>query len=92
MKDEISARVDSENKVLYSRQSEERGKTFQNAKALTKAFLQDHKGLLIRLSLIKYELIQKQPPSADRKSKRDEQFGHGKNQHATTEDIMSRLL
>eukprot|EP00210_Caulerpa_lentillifera_P005804 g5550.t1 len=92
MKDQIVARVDSENKILYAQKGEARSKTFQNARSMTKTYLQDHKGLLIRLSLIKYELIQKQPASAERKSKRNDQYGIGGSQTLTPDDIISRLL
>ena len=67
---QIEAKIDSEQQLLCRRRDNMRQTSFSNAVALTKRFLQENKALLVRLNLIKHDLMQKQTPGGDRRSKK----------------------
>lgn len=66
----ISARIDSEKQILHTRVDNAHQMTFTKATSLTKKFLQENKALLVRLSLIKHDLIQKSVATGERRSKK----------------------
>ena len=67
---QIEAKIDSEQQLLCRCRDNMRQTSFSNAVALTKRFLQENKALLVRLNLIKHDLMQKQTPGGDRRSKK----------------------
>jgi len=64
----ISARIDSHNKHLYARQSDERVLTFEKAFDMGESFQRTSRSLLLRVNLIRNEMMVK--PSKDEKRKR----------------------
>jgi len=55
----ISARIDSHNKHLYARQSDERIQTFERAFDMGESFQRTSRSLLLRVNLIRNEMIVK---------------------------------
>jgi len=64
----ISARIDSHNKHLYARQSDERVQTFEKAIEMGESFQRTSRSLLLRVNLIRNEMIVR--PSKEGKDKR----------------------
>lgn len=58
--DQIQARIDSHNKVLYARHADQRKATFISALCTAEQYLGDTKALLLRANLLKYDFAQKQ--------------------------------
>lgn len=52
---EIQARIDSHNKILYARHADQRNATFQRVLQTGREFDRDVKAMLLRTSLLKYE-------------------------------------
>lgn len=52
----IAARIDSQNKILHARHSDQRNDTFADALALGNKYASDVRALLLRLSLVEHEL------------------------------------
>eukprot|EP00238_Polyblepharides_amylifera_P015908 CAMPEP_0196584436 /NCGR_PEP_ID=MMETSP1081-20130531/47059_1 /TAXON_ID=36882 /ORGANISM="Pyramimonas amylifera, Strain CCMP720" /LENGTH=415 /DNA_ID=CAMNT_0041905639 /DNA_START=73 /DNA_END=1320 /DNA_ORIENTATION=- len=59
MDNQIQARIDSHNKVLYARHADQRSATFQKVLATGEAYMQDTKAMLLRASLLQHDLVQK---------------------------------
>jgi len=59
-KEKIQARIDSHNKILFSRLKDERSATYTKSFEIGSRYVRDVKSLLMRMSLIKSELIVKQ--------------------------------
>ncbi|KAL3145664.1 COP9/signalosome complex subunit Csn1 [Trebouxia sp. C0010 RCD-2024] len=57
---QIQARIDSHNKVLYARHTDQRKATFQTALRTAEQYLGDTKALLLRANLLKHDFAQKQ--------------------------------
>lgn len=57
MEGKISARIDSPNKVLYSRHADQRGSTYRKAFEIGQRYVADTRAILLRMSLIKNDLI-----------------------------------
>lgn len=57
---QIQARIDSHNKVLYARHADQRKATFHSALRTAEQYLGDSKALLLRANLLKYDFAQKQ--------------------------------
>jgi len=57
--DKIFAKIDSANGILYTRQYNVRRNTFRKAVKMTNHYLQENKALLVRLNLIKHDLMQR---------------------------------
>jgi COP9 signalosome complex subunit 1 len=55
----ISARIDSHNKRLYAKQSDERAATFEKAITMGDSFQNDTKGLLLHINLIRNDFVLK---------------------------------
>jgi len=55
----IHARIDSHNKVLYARQDDQRSATFSKALAMGEDYMRDTKALLLRIQLMRHDLIVK---------------------------------
>jgi len=64
----ISARIDSHNKHLYARQADERVQTYERAFDMGETFQRTSRSILLRVNLIKNEMIVK--PSGKDKDKR----------------------
>merc|ERR1740130_2338473 len=50
----LHARIDSQSRVLYSREADQRHATFKKSVQVGERYLQDVSGLLMRMSLAKY--------------------------------------
>jgi len=74
----IQARIDSANKVVYARNSDQRNNTFQKSLSMGTAYVRNVKSMLMRMSLIKHDFIVRHPKGKD-KGGRDEKVG-GKGQ------------
>ncbi|KMT00204.1 hypothetical protein BVRB_1g020190 [Beta vulgaris subsp. vulgaris] len=57
---QIQARIDSHNKILYARHADQRNATFQRVLQTGNEFDRDVKSMLVRANLIKHEFTQKQ--------------------------------
>ncbi|CAM8912972.1 unnamed protein product [Rhodiola kirilowii] len=57
---QIQARIDSHNKILYARHTDQRNTTFQRVLQTGNEFDRDVRAMLLRASLIKHEFNQKQ--------------------------------
>jgi len=57
----ISARIDSHNKILYARHTDERTAIFQRALQNGEEYLHDSKALLVRMNLFRHNIIAKAP-------------------------------
>ncbi|CAM8926481.1 unnamed protein product [Rhodiola kirilowii] len=57
---QIQARIDSHNKILYARHTDQRNTTFQRVLQTGNEFDRDVRSMLLRASLIKHEFNQKQ--------------------------------
>uniref|UniRef100_A0A7N0V0M3 PCI domain-containing protein n=1 Tax=Kalanchoe fedtschenkoi TaxID=63787 RepID=A0A7N0V0M3_KALFE len=57
---QIQARIDSHNKILYARHTDQRNTTFQRVLQTGNEFDRDVRAMLLRASLIKHEFSQKQ--------------------------------
>jgi len=66
----ISARIDSHNKHLYARQSDERIQTFERAFDMGESFQRTSRSLLLRVNLIRNEMIVKPTKEKGEKRKR----------------------
>ncbi|GAB4861826.1 COP9/signalosome complex subunit Csn1 [Ancistrocladus abbreviatus] len=58
--DQIQARIDSHNKILYARHADQRNATFQRVLQTGSEFERDFRAMLLRSNIIKYEYHQKQ--------------------------------
>ncbi|WOG95383.1 hypothetical protein DCAR_0414699 [Daucus carota subsp. sativus] len=58
--DQIQARIDSHNKILYARHADQRNSTFQRVLQTGSEFDRDVKAMLLRANLIKHEFYSKQ--------------------------------
>jgi COP9 signalosome complex subunit 1 len=67
----IQARIDSHNKRLYARQSDERNTTFQKSLNVGEQFQRDSKAILLRVNLIRNDFVVKPSRNADRDSGRE---------------------
>lgn len=54
---QIQARIDSHNKILYARHADQRNATFQRVLTMGDEFDRDVKGMLLRANLLKHEYI-----------------------------------
>ena len=70
----VSARIDAEHQILYAQHGDARRDSFTKVTALTQNFLQENKALLVRLSLIKHDIMQKQTIPVERQSKKSYQL------------------
>ncbi|XP_010933872.1 COP9 signalosome complex subunit 1 [Elaeis guineensis] len=59
---QIQARIDSHNKILYARHADQRNATFQRVRQTGVEFERDVKALLLRANLIKHEYNQRAAP------------------------------
>mmetsp|Transcript_29356 Transcript_29356/g.56342 ORF Transcript_29356/g.56342 Transcript_29356/m.56342 type:complete len:415 (-) Transcript_29356:242-1486(-) len=59
MDNQIQARIDSHNKILYARQADQRNATFQKAMSTGEAYMRDTRAMLLRASLLKHDVMQK---------------------------------
>uniref|UniRef100_A0A7N0TGJ0 COP9 signalosome complex subunit 1 C-terminal helix domain-containing protein n=1 Tax=Kalanchoe fedtschenkoi TaxID=63787 RepID=A0A7N0TGJ0_KALFE len=57
---QIQARIDSHNKILYVRHTDQRNTTFQRVLQTGNEFNRDVRAMLLRARLIKHEFSQKQ--------------------------------
>ncbi|KAL6130865.1 hypothetical protein ACLB2K_069243 [Fragaria x ananassa] len=57
---QVQARIDSHNKILYARHADQRNATFQRALQTGNEFDRDVKSMLLRINLFKHESNQKQ--------------------------------
>ncbi|XP_024174813.1 COP9 signalosome complex subunit 1 [Rosa chinensis] len=57
---QVQARIDSHNKILYARHADQRNATFQRALQTGNEFDRDVKSMLLRVNLIKHEINLKQ--------------------------------
>lgn len=58
----IQARIDSHNKVLLARHSDERSGTFDQALVIGNKYARDVKSLLLRLSIVQHDFVVRPPP------------------------------
>jgi COP9 signalosome complex subunit 1 len=59
----IQARIDSANKVVYARNSDQRNTTFQKSMSMGTAYVRNVKSMLMRMSLIKHDFVVRHPKS-----------------------------
>lgn len=57
---QIQARIDSHNKILYARHADQRNATFQRVLQTGDAFDRDVRSMLLRANIIKHDFMQKQ--------------------------------
>jgi len=73
---QISARIDSANKILYARHADQRTETFQQALQASNRYIRDVKSLLLRMSLIKHNFVVRPPEG---KKRREDERGQDKD-------------
>jgi len=61
----IQARIDSANKVIYARNSDQRNATFQKSMNMGSAYVRNVKSMLMRMSLIKHDFVVRHPKGKD---------------------------
>lgn len=66
----ISAKIDSEKQILYMQIDNARQRSFSQTVVLTQKFLRENKALLVRLNLIKHNMIQKPSGPTERRPKK----------------------
>jgi hypothetical protein len=59
MAKQISARIDSQNKVLHARQAEQRAQTFSAALKMGEDYVRETKALLLRINLMRADFVVK---------------------------------
>mmetsp|Transcript_27249 Transcript_27249/g.45593 ORF Transcript_27249/g.45593 Transcript_27249/m.45593 type:complete len:412 (-) Transcript_27249:404-1639(-) len=59
MDNQIQARIDSHNKILYARHADQRNTTFQKTLATGEAYVRDTHAMLLRASLLQHDIVQK---------------------------------
>ena len=59
MDGQVTARIDSQAKVLYARHTDVRAATFHKLLQFGEAYIRDSKALMLRASLLKHDLIQR---------------------------------
>mmetsp|Transcript_512 Transcript_512/g.576 ORF Transcript_512/g.576 Transcript_512/m.576 type:complete len:428 (+) Transcript_512:145-1428(+) len=59
MDNQIQARIDSHNKVLYARHADQRSSTFQKTLSTGQQYMQDTKAFLLRASLLQHDMVQR---------------------------------
>mmetsp|Transcript_37463 Transcript_37463/g.60668 ORF Transcript_37463/g.60668 Transcript_37463/m.60668 type:complete len:389 (-) Transcript_37463:225-1391(-) len=64
MENQIQARIDSHNKILYARHADQRAATFQKALSTGQDYIRSTKALLLRVNLLKHNFTVKPPQSA----------------------------
>jgi len=62
----IQARIDSANKVVYARNSDQRNATFQKSMNMGTAYVRNVKSMLMRMSLIKHDFVVRHPKGKDK--------------------------
>jgi len=65
----IQARIDSANKVVYARNSDQRNATFQKSMSMGTAYVRNVKSMLMRMSLIKNDFVVRHPKTGGGKDK-----------------------
>jgi len=68
----IQARIDSANKILYARHSDQRTATFQQAMNVGNRYVRDVKSLLLRMSLVENNFVVKAPDLRKRRGDGDD--------------------
>lgn len=61
MENQIQARIDSHNKVLYARHADVRRSTFQRVLAIGEEYVRESKAALLRANLIQHDFVQRAP-------------------------------
>jgi len=61
MDSSIQARIDSHNKILYARNTDQRNLTFEKAVKMGEEYERNTKGMLLRMNLLKHDFIIKPP-------------------------------
>ncbi|WIA41006.1 hypothetical protein OEZ86_004647 [Tetradesmus obliquus] len=56
---QVSARIDSQAKVLYARHQDIRAATFAKVLSVSEAYVRESKALLLRASLLKHDIVQR---------------------------------
>mmetsp|Transcript_3835 Transcript_3835/g.7926 ORF Transcript_3835/g.7926 Transcript_3835/m.7926 type:complete len:420 (-) Transcript_3835:301-1560(-) len=61
MDNQIQARIDSHNKILYARHADQRNATFQKTLATGEAYVRETHAMLLRASLLQHDFMSKPP-------------------------------
>lgn len=69
MEGSIQARIDSHNKILYARHTDQRNATFQNALKMGEEYQRNAKAMILRMNLMRHDFIVKPPRPKDEKNK-----------------------
>jgi COP9 signalosome complex subunit 1 len=67
MEGSIQARIDSHNKILYARQTDQRSATFQNALKMGEEYERNTKSMLLRMNLMRNDFSVKPPRRGEEK-------------------------
>jgi len=74
---QISARIDSANKILYARHADERSGTFEKALGVGDKYIRDARSLLLRVSLSENDFVVRHPELERRIKQRKEENQKG---------------
>jgi len=70
MEKQISARIDSHNKILYARSADQRTATFEKTLATGEDYVVNTKALLLRVNLMRNDFYVKPPRASEEDQKR----------------------